>query len=113
MDCLFCKIVSKQISAQIILDEPDVLAFRDIHPVAPKHVLVIPKVHIASLAHVSNEHADVLGKLLVAAQKVAESEQLLERGFRCVFNTGPDANQTVHHVHMHVIGGRTMSWPPG
>lgn len=113
MDCLFCKIVDGKIPADVVLDEPDVLAFRDIQPAAPKHVLVIPKQHLTSLAHADESHADVLGKILIAARKVAAQEGIIESGFRTVFNNGRDASQSVHHLHLHVLGGRAMAWPPG
>ncbi len=113
MGCLFCKIVRGEMPADVLLDEQDVLAFRDIHPAAPTHVLVIPKEHIVSLSDAAEHHAELLGKVLLAAAHVAEQASVAESGFRTVFNNGPDANQTVHHLHLHVLGGRAMGWPPG
>ncbi len=113
MSCIFCQIVEGKIPAKIVLDEPELLAFRDINPVAPTHVLVIPKRHIASLAELRDAEAAIIGKMFLAARRVAEMDNVATRGFRTVINAGLDAGQTVFHVHLHVIGGRSMSWPPG
>jgi len=113
MGCLFCNIVEGKVDARIALDEPDVLAFYDINPVASTHVLVVPKKHISSLADATDADTELLGKVLLAARRVAEQEGVAQSGFRTVFNNGPNANQTVHHLHLHVIGGRMMKWPPG
>jgi histidine triad (HIT) family protein len=111
-DCLFCKFVRGEIAPKKILEDEHVLAFHDINPQAPIHVLVVPKEHVASLADFKPEHAALGGRLLLAAAQVAE--KLGARGgYRCVVNTGPDAGQTVHHVHLHVLAGRSLSWPPG
>ena len=109
--CLFCRIVRKEIPATIVHEDADTLAFRDIDPKAPTHVLVIPKAHVASL----NDAADaaMLGRVVLAARQIAAAEGISESGYRTVFNTGPDAGQTVHHVHLHLLGGRRMKWPPG
>ena len=111
--CLFCKIASKQIPSKIAFEDDDLLAFHDINPVAPTHILVIPKQHITSLAEATTEHQALLGKLLLAARRAAEDAGLLPNGFRVVLNTGPSAGQSVFHVHLHVLGGRGMAWPPG
>lgn len=111
--CLFCKIVAKQIPAKIAFEDDDVLAFHDIHPVAPTHILVIPKKHIASLADAALEDEAILGKLLLAAKRAAESEGRSAEGFRTVINTGPNSGQAVFHIHVHVLGGRALGWPPG
>ncbi len=111
--CLFCKIVKGEIPANVVLDSELVLAFHDIHPGAPKHVLVIPKEHIASIHDVTPGHAAMLGELMLAGREVAEKLGLGESGYRLVMNTGPDAGQSVFHVHLHVLGGRPMAWPPG
>ena len=113
MSCLFCRIVQGEVAAQIVLDEPELLAFRDIHPVAPTHILVIPKRHIVSLAEVSAADAGILGQLLLAARTLAEREGVLANGFRTVFNSGAHAGQSVFHLHLHVLAGRAMHWPPG
>ncbi len=111
-DCIFCRIVSGSIPANKVLEDDLCLAFRDLHPVAPTHVLVIPKEHIASSAHAVESHASLLGHLMLSAAKVAKQEGLAH-GFRIVANTGADGGQTVDHLHLHVLGGRSMTWPPG
>jgi len=113
MSCIFCQIAAGKIPAKIVLDEPEVLAFRDLHPVAPTHVLVIPKRHIASLAELEPADAGLVGRLFVAARRIAEMEGVSNQGFRTVINAGPDAGQTVFHVHLHLLAGRQMNWPPG
>lgn len=111
-DCLFCRIVNKELPSDIVYETEDVLAFRDINPGAPTHVLVIPKRHIASAGDVGRGEAQVLGEIFEAAREIARRESL-DGGWRVVTNVGRDAGQTVHHLHFHVIGGRAMSWPPG
>jgi histidine triad (HIT) family protein len=111
--CLFCKIVSKEIQARVLFEDDDVVAFHDINPQAPTHVLVIPKRHVVGLKEASREDEAVLGRLLLAAQRVAEATGIVESGFRTVINSGPNAGQTVFHIHVHVLGGRPMAWPPG
>jgi histidine triad (HIT) family protein len=111
-DCLFCKIVAGSIPAKRVYEDELSLAFADINPQAPMHVLVIPKEHIQSTAHATAEHAALLGHLLGTAAKIAE-EQHLDGGYRIVINTGDDGGQTVDHLHLHVLGGRHMTWPPG
>ena len=111
-DCLFCKIVTGEIPAKRLHDDADTLAFADLHPQAPVHVLVIPKRHIASHADALPGDAALLGKLLAAAGEVARTQHL-EGGYRLVVNTGADGGQTVEHLHVHVLGGRRLGWPPG
>lgn len=111
--CLFCKIVAREISASVVLEDDHVLAFRDIHPAAPTHVLVIPKKHITSVADATDEDGALMGKVLLAARDVAAKLGLIEGGYRLVVNHGPDAGQSVFHVHCHVLGGRALAWPPG
>lgn len=111
--CLFCKIVAREIPGKIVYEDDDVLAFEDIRPVAPTHTLVIPKRHIASLNEAKPEDAELLGKVLVAAGKVAKQAGIDQSGWRLVLNNGPNAGQTVFHIHAHVLGGRGMAWPPG
>lgn len=109
---IFTKIINRQIPADIVYEDDLCLAFRDIHPQAPTHVLVIPKREIASLADAAETDAPLLGHLLIAAQKVAK--QLgLTNGYRTVLNCGRDGGQSVDHLHVHVLGGRSLSWPPG
>ena len=110
-DCLFCRIVRGEIPAAKVAENATCIAFRDISPQAPVHVLVIPKQHYRSLDEVPD--ATVLGEMSMLAQQVARSEGVAETGYRCVVNTGKDGGQTVFHLHMHVMGGRRHTWPPG
>lgn len=112
-DCLFCKIVRKEIPARVVLDDDDVLAFEDIQPQAPQHVLVIPKKHVATLNDLAPEDEALGGKLLTAAAKVAKARGFSGQGWRAVVNVGQDAHQLVFHVHLHVLAGRPFGWPPG
>jgi histidine triad (HIT) family protein len=111
-DCLFCKIVSKDVPAQVVLDRDDVLAFRDVNPQAPTHVLVIPKQHLASLEALTEGHGELLTSLVAAANEVAR-EDGVAGGWRLVTNIGRAAGQSVDHLHLHVLGGRGFTWPPG
>lgn len=111
-ECIFCRIVRGEIPAQVVYESADALAFRDLNPQGPVHVLVIPRRHFATL-HATDGEAALLGELLVAARAVAEQEGLGERGYRVVINNGPDGGQTVDHLHLHVLGGRHFGWPPG
>ena len=111
-NCLFCRIVAKEIPADVVLDREDVLAFRDVNPQAPTHVLVIPKDHVASLEALADEHRDLIATLVHATNDVARQEGIAG-GFRVVTNVGADAGQSVGHLHLHVLGGRRMHWPPG
>ena len=111
-DCLFCKIVAKELGSEVVKETDNVLAFRDINPGAPTHVLVIPKKHIASAQDIRPEHGDLLAEMFGVMAEVAD-EANLGKGHRLVTNIGPEAGQTVHHLHFHVLGGRPMSWPPG
>jgi histidine triad (HIT) family protein len=112
MDCLFCKIAAGTIPVTRLYENDHVLAFPDISPQAPVHVLLIPKKHLSSHAHVPPEDAAVFGELLAAAGEVAKLKQL-DNGYRLVINTGADGGQTVGHLHVHLLGGRQMHWPPG
>lgn len=112
-DCLFCKIVAKEIPATIVYENDQALAFRDINPQAPTHVLVIPREHHANAAALAAADGGLADEMLKAAHAVAEQEGVAESGYRVVFNTGPAAGQTVFHVHAHVLGGRSLTWPPG
>ena len=112
-DCLFCSIVTGDISADRVLESERTIAFRDISPQAPVHVLVIPRTHLASLAELAAAGGGLLDELAAQADQVARREGIADSGYRVVFNTGPDAQQTVFHVHAHVLGGRPMTWPPG
>ena len=109
--CLFCRIVRGEIPAKLVAETPECVAFRDINPQAPTHVLVIPREHVASLAEATDPA--LVGRLALVAAEIARSEGIAEGGYRTVINTGPDAGQTVHHIHLHLLGGRAMAWPPG
>ncbi len=112
-DCIFCRIAAGEMKADVVYEDEAVVAFRDINPQAPVHVLVIPRRHIASLNDASPETDAVLGQLLRATARVAELEDVAESGFRTVINNGAGAGQSVFHIHAHVLGGRRLSWPPG
>lgn len=113
MSCLFCKIVRREIPASIVYEDERVLAFNDINPQAPTHVLVIPKRHIATLADLTPEDDAVVGELARRAARIAEARGIAVNGYRTVFNTNRDAGQTVFHIHLHLLGGRSLAWPPG
>jgi histidine triad (HIT) family protein len=112
-ECLFCAIVAGEIPATTVLETDRVLAFRDINPKAPTHVLVIPKTHYPDVAALAAADAALLGEVIGAVQQVAAAEAVAETGYRVVFNTGAEAGQTVPHVHAHLLGGRSLTWPPG
>ena len=112
-DCLFCGIASGEIPAKTVLESPRAIAFRDINPQAPTHVLVIPREHYPNLAALAAADDGLLDEVATLAAQIAADEGVADRGYRVVFNTGPDAGQTVHHVHAHLLGGRPLEWPPG
>jgi len=112
-DCIFCRIVAGEIPADIVHTTEHTLAFRDINPQAPVHILVIPIRHVDNASTVTADDAELTADLLVAARQVAEQEGVAERGYRLVFNVGEDATNTVPHLHLHVLGGRRLNWPPG
>jgi histidine triad (HIT) family protein len=112
-DDLFLKIIDREIPAEIVYEDDDVFAFRDINPQAPLHVLVIPKRHIRTLNEVREEDEKLLGKLLNVARKIAEQEGVSEEGYRVVMNCNKGAGQTEFHIHLHLLGGRPLTWPPG
>lgn len=112
-DCLFCKMVSGEILPDVVFEDDEVLAFRDVNPQAPLHVLVIPKVHISTVNDLTPEYAGLVGKMYLAAQQIAAGEGVAEPGYRLVMNCNAEAGQSVYHIHLHVLGGRPMSWPPG
>ena len=111
--CLFCRIVSRESPADIVHETENTLAFRDIAPQAPVHVLVIPKEHVESLATIPDDSKALLGQLMAAVRDIAHIEGLKDSGFRTVLNTGPDGGQEVMHLHAHILGGRELMWPPG
>lgn len=110
-NCLFCRIVRKEIPAKLVAETEDCVAFRDINPQAPVHILVVPRRHVASLNDADD--AALVGKLSLVAAELARQEGISERGYRTVINTNADAGQTVFHVHLHLLGGRKLGWPPG
>jgi histidine triad (HIT) family protein len=112
-DCIFCKIAAHELTAQIVYEDDEFLAFNDINPAAPVHVLLIPKTHLGSLLDVAAQQSDMVARLLLTVGKVARQLGVAENGFRTVINTGDDGGQTVHHLHLHLLGGRFMAWPPG
>ncbi len=113
MECIFCKIIDGQIPADLIYQDDSIVAFRDINPHAPTHVLIIPKKHIEKISDLNEEDAELVGKMVLVAKKIAEDEGITESGFRLVFNNNKDAGQEVFHIHLHLLGGRKFSWPPG
>lgn len=112
-DCLFCRIAAKQVPAKLAAETEDFVAFHDIHPQAPVHVLVIPRRHIASLNDLGAEDEGLVGRMFGLAKDLAGRLGVADGGWRAVINAGPDAGQTVFHLHLHVLGGRPMNWPPG
>ena len=112
-ECLFCKIVAGEIPSTPVAESDTALAIRDIDPQAPTHVLVIPKSHVTSADHVGADHGGVVDELVLLAQRVAQLEGVRESGYRLVMNVGADAQMSVPHLHLHVLGGRKMEWPPG
>jgi histidine triad (HIT) family protein len=112
-DCIFCRIVAGDLPADIVDRSDHAVAFRDLNPEAPVHVLVIPRRHIADAATVVPGDAEVVADMVVTARRVAEAEGIAETGYRLVFNVGEDATKSIDHLHLHVLGGRRLSWPPG
>lgn len=110
---IFDKIISREIEADIVYEDDDCLAFRDINPQAPTHVLLIPKEKISSMAEVENHHAVIMGHLMIKASEIASKEGIASEGYRLVVNTRAFGGQTVDHLHIHILGGRPFSWPPG
>lgn len=112
-DCLFCGIASGDVSGDLVHQDDDVVAFRDINPQAPTHILIIPREHIPSVDDLEPGHAELVGKLCLVARDLARDEGVAEDGYRLVMNTGRGAGQSVFHIHLHLIGGRKLGWPPG
>jgi histidine triad (HIT) family protein len=112
-DCLFCKIAAGTIPAKLVHEDDRAVAFRDINPQAPTHVLIIPRKHIASLDVLAADDAPLVGHLHIVAAQLARSEGVASQGYRVLFNTGAHAGQTVHHIHLHLLAGRALGWPPG
>lgn len=112
-DCIFCRIASKEQGSDIVEERPNAIAFRDVNPQAPVHILVIPKEHIPSLKELGGDKCDVLGDIFSLINDIAVSEGIAQTGYRVVVNTGEEAGQAVDHLHFHLLGGRFMKWPPG
>ena len=112
-ECLFCKIVAGEMDSDIVHSSDHVLAFRDINPAAPVHILIIPKEHLDSAKTLTEKHGDLLAEIFQTASHLAKANEVDRTGWRLVTNVGPDAGQSVHHLHFHLLGGRQMAWPPG
>jgi histidine triad (HIT) family protein len=112
-DCLFCKIINREIPADVVFENETILAFKDINPQAPTHVLIIPKIHIPTLNELEETHQMVMGELIFTASQIAKELGIAEAGYRTGFNCGESAGQTVWHIHLHLLGGRKFTWPPG
>ena len=112
-DCLICKIVNREIPTDFLYEDENVVAFRDIKPQAPTHILIIPREHIGTLNDINQSHKELLGALQLTASYLAKEEGIYEEGYRTVFNCNRDAGQTVFHIHLHLLGGRSLGWPPG
>jgi len=112
-DCLFCRIIRKELPSRPVYEDDRVYAFEDINPQAPVHILIIPKEHILSLAETPPGRDELLGRLLMVAREIAREKEIAGSGYRLVLNTGRDSGQAVGHIHFHLLGGRRMSWPPG
>ena len=113
MDCIFCKIAQHQIPAKIVYEDAEIMAFHDNAPQAPVHTLVIPKMHVATINDTTEEHQVLLGRLILKAQQLAIAEFGEQAGYRLVFNVNPLGGQAVYHIHLHLLSGRQMTWPPG
>ncbi len=111
--CIFCKIIKKEIPAKIVFENRDVVAFEDIKPQAPIHIIIIPKVHIERISDVKKDNINIVADLILAANNIAEDKGIQESGYRVVINCNKDAGQAVFHLHLHLLGGRPMAWPPG
>ncbi|MFQ6676703.1 MAG: histidine triad nucleotide-binding protein [Fidelibacterota bacterium] len=112
-DCLFCKIIAGEIPSDKVFETDRIFAFRDINPAAPTHILIIPKEHIATTNDLDESHKSILGEIMLTAKRLAEEEGIAEPGYRTVFNCNNDGGQAVYHIHLHLLGGRQMGWPPG
>lgn len=112
-DCLFCKIANKEIKSEIVYEDDEVVAFKDINPKAPVHLLFIPKRHVSSMNEITEDDANILGKILMRIKDVAREQGIDEGGYRTIINCNKDAGQEVFHVHVHLLGGRKFAWPPG
>jgi len=112
-DCIFCKIINKEIPASMVFEDEIMIAFNDINPQAPIHILLIPREHFSSLNEIPEEKKDILSHILLKARQIAQEKGIAEKGYRIVLNTAKDSGQEVFHMHLHLLGGRRMHWPPG
>ena len=112
-DCIFCRIAAGEIPARVILETDSVIAFHDLNPAAPQHILVIPRLHIATVDEATPEDRELLGDMVLAGAEVARQLGFAKKGYRTVLNCNHDGGQSVYHIHLHVLGGRNLSWPPG
>jgi len=112
-DCIFCKIVNNEIPSEKVYEDENILAFEDINPKAPVHILIIPKQHYKSLNEIPEDKKEIIGDLMLTAKKIAAKKKIYKKGYRIVLNTGKDSGQEVAHIHFHLLGGRMMTWPPG
>ena len=112
-DCLFCRIINKEIPSKVVLEDSNILEFEDVSPQAPVHILIVPKEHIEKVSDLSERHFGIVGRLVLAAKDIANKKGIQESGYRIVMNCNRDAGQAVFHLHLHLLGGRKFSWPPG
>jgi histidine triad (HIT) family protein len=112
-DCIFCKIAKKEIPSNIVYEDDRVIAFKDVNPQAPVHILIIPKIHLTSLMDINEENSDLVSHIAIVTKKIAAEYNIDQKGFRLVNNCGKEGGQTVFHLHFHLLGGRMMTWPPG
>jgi len=110
-DCLFCKIINREVSADVVYEDENFLAFEDINPKAPLHLLIIPKKHIPSVNYIEPEDQDLIGRLFLVAPQIAKEQGVFDKGYRLIINVGRDAGQAVDHLHLHLLGGKTLPWP--
>jgi histidine triad (HIT) family protein len=112
-DCLFCRIIRREIPVSIVLEDEEIIAFRDVNPQAPVHILIIPKKHVSRISELDKETAALLQPVFLAANKIAKQEKIADAGYRLVINCNSGAGQSVFHIHLHLLGGRLLRWPPG
>ncbi len=113
MSCLFCQIVSSKVKANVVFENSELLAFEDIKPQAPTHLLIIPKQHIATINDIDSKDEQLLGRMLLSAKQMAKVHGIDKKGYRLIFNVNPEGGQEIYHIHLHLLGGRQMNWPPG
>jgi histidine triad (HIT) family protein len=113
MSCLFCRIAEKKIISRVVYEDERVFAFEDVNPQAPVHILIIPKEHISTALEIAHKDNELIGHMFQIANKIAEEKGIAQRGFRIVMNCNPEAGQTIYHLHLHLLAGRPMHWPPG